>query len=164
MRFLAVLAAALAVVVSIASTGVTPASGAAAACPRKTVPAPGARWSAAQRGFGQDFARIRTYLLDPTLDNQLRMYQRVDSSLFQYYSFEAGLLNSNRGKPSGRFTWQFKTGSQCFARATKTISFQVLLRARFKSTNHRGMIFVRAAHVEMKGPKITRYQNLTSAG
>jgi hypothetical protein len=159
MRVLAVAAVALAVV-SAAGVLARPSSGAsavAAACPRPSVPASATAWSAARNAFAADLSRIRRYLLEPTIPNQSRMYARVEAALFQYYSYQGGVLNANRGVVKGNFTYQFKTGSQCIVRATKTVSFQVLLTARFTSTNRERMSFARVAFVEMKVPRITRY-------
>jgi hypothetical protein len=131
----------------------------AAACPRGSVSPSGAQWSAAKSAFTGDFGRIRTYLLRPTLANQAAMYARVDAALFQYYSWQGGNLNSNRGKARGTFAFTFRDGSQCVKKATHTLSFRVLIHARFTSTNRRKMIFARVALVEMRVPKITRYQD-----
>lgn len=157
-----VLMATLAVVISTASVGVDRARGASArtACARRTVAASAAQWAAAQKSFADAFARIRRYLMVPTIPNQSRMYARVDTNLFQFYSYSAGQLNSNKGNARGGFTWSFVAGSQCFNRATKTISFRVHLRARFTSKNHESLNVSELANVEMKVPRITYYQRL----
>ena len=153
-----VFAAALAAAGSVTALGVAPADAAsAAACPGRPVPASSAQTSAAKSAFTADFGRIRSYLLAPTLENQEKMYARVDSGLFQLYSFQGGQLNTNNGHVRGAFTLQYKDGTQCFDKVTKLVSFQVLVRARFTSTNHHRLSFDRVAHVQMKPPKIAHY-------
>jgi len=154
MRGVGALAAAVAVVLAL-STG----EGAAAvgSCPKGTVKASTSQWTAGKNAFVGDFLLIRRYLLEPTLSNQSRMYARVDAGLFQFYSYQGGLLNSNKGKASGSFAYAFKDGTQCVVKKTKRLTFQVVIRARFSSTNHERMAFSRMAHVEMKVPRITRY-------
>jgi hypothetical protein len=154
MRGVGALAAAAAVVLAL-STGESAA--AAGACPKGAVKASASQWTAGKNAFLGDFVRIRRYLLEPTLANQSRMYARVDANLFQYYSYQGGVLNSNKGKPSGSFVYAFKDGSQCLVKKTKTLTFQVVIRARFSSTNHERMAFSRTAQVEMKVPRITHY-------
>jgi hypothetical protein len=157
MRFLAVLAI---VLPAIAVSAVSPARGAsnlAAACPRQSVPAKSGPTLAAQTAFSSDFARIRQYLYQPTLANQLKMYSRVDASLFQYYSYQVGVLGASKGKVKGGFTLRFVPGSQCFASATELLSFRVNISAHFTSTNHKRLTFARLASVQMKTPKIFRY-------
>jgi hypothetical protein len=144
----------------VVTRGVDPLQASAAgSCRQPAVTPTAALWSAARSSFRDAFVRIRRYLITPTTGNQAKMYARVDFALFQFYSWQGGVLNANEGKVSGRFTLEFKTGSQCVVRNTKTISFQVLVRARFTSTNHRGMNFSRLAHVRMKVPRITRYMD-----
>jgi hypothetical protein len=156
MRFLVVLAT-----VSAAFAAAVPAvharSGLSAACPRSSVPATAAATLAAQQAFSSDFARIRAYLLDPTLANQSKMYARVDASLFQYYSYQGGVLGASKGKVHGDFTIRFVSGSQCFGRATGILSFRVDIGARFTSTNHKHLSFTRLASIQMKTPRIFRY-------
>lgn len=158
MRFLAVTVAALAAA-SAAALGLPARTVAAVAagCPARSVEASAHQRTVAQKAFADDFARIRRYLLQPTTANQFRMYSRVDAALFQYYSYEGGVLNANRGSVSGNFTFQFKPGTHCFTSKTRTVSFQVVVRARFRSTNRHGMRFARTAVVEMRAPRITRY-------
>lgn len=162
MRILPALLAVLIVGVAATSVGVDRAPGASVAtsCARGSVTANATQWKAAQTSFATGFARIRTYLFNPTLANQSRVYARVDASLFQYYSYVGGQLNSNKGKASGGFTWTFVPGSQCFDRKTKTISFRVHLRAHFTSTNHQTVNVADLAKVEVKPPHITRYDRL----
>jgi hypothetical protein len=162
-RFLLVLTATLALAISAASAGVDRAAGGSlrtTVCARRTVAANAAQWAAAQKSFVDAFARIRTYLIQPTIANQSRMYARVDATLFQFYSYEAGVLNSNKGKVSGRFTWSFVAGSQCFSRATKEVSFRVHLQGRFTSRNHRSLSVAQLADVKVKAPRITYYQRV----
>jgi len=151
MRIIAVVAAA--VTAFVVALSVPPQRAGAAGCNRPTA----ARWAAAQSAFSGDFLRIRTYLLQPTLTNQSSMYARVNTGLFEYYSFEGGELNRNKGRASGNFTLQFRTGSQCIQSGTKTISFQVVVQARFTSTNHQRLSFSRLARVAMTVPRITSY-------
>jgi hypothetical protein len=162
-RFLLILIAALALAISAASVGVDRAAGGSVqttACARRTVAANAAQWAAAQKSFADAFTRIRTYLLNPTIANQTRMYARADATLFQFYSYESGLLNSNKGKVSGRFTWSFVTGSQCFSRTTKEVSFRVHLKGRFTSRNKESLVVAELADVKVKAPRITYYQRV----
>jgi hypothetical protein len=160
MRVLAVLMVALAVTGAVSTAAADRAQAASAACAGRSVAANATQWKAAQAAFADAFARIRTYLLTPTIANQSKMYARVDTNLFEFYSYSGGNLNSNRGKVSGSFSWTFVPGSQCYTRATKTTSFEVHLRANFKSTNHRTLKVADLAKVEMKTPKITLYFKL----
>jgi hypothetical protein len=162
-RFLLVLTATLALAISAASAGVDRAAGGSlrtAACTRRTVAANATQWAAAQKSFADAFTRIRTYLISPTITNQTRMYARVDATLFQFYSYESGVLNSNKGKVSGRFTWTFVTGSQCFSRTTKEVSFRVHLKGRFTSRNKESLVIAELADVKVKAPRITYYQRV----
>jgi hypothetical protein len=129
----------------------------AGSCPKGMSVASPAQRRASQAAFTADFGRIRTYLLNPTTENQLRVYQRVDAALFEYYSWQGGQLNSNRGHARGTFTFRFLDGSECVAAATQKVTFQVVIKAQFTSTNRRRIAFVRTAHVEMKTPRITSY-------
>jgi hypothetical protein len=161
LRTLPALLATVVVAIAAMSIGAARAPGAVSArCARGSVPANAAQWKAAQTTFANGFARIRTYLFNPTIANQSRMYARVDASLFQYYSYVGGQLNSNKGKASGGFTWTFVAGSQCFKRATKTTSFEVHLRAHFTSKNRQTVNVADLAKVEVKPPRITRYDRL----
>jgi hypothetical protein len=162
LRILPALLATLIVGVSAISVGIEQAPGASVGttCPRGSVAANATQWKAAQTSFANAFARIRTYLFNPTIANQSRMYARVDASLFQYYSYVGGQLNANKGKASGGFTWTFVAGSQCFNRTTKTTSFKVHLRAHFTSKNHQTVNIADLAKVEVKPPRITRYDRL----
>jgi len=154
MRSVGVLTAVAVVFLSVwAGSGGT----AGAVCPKGSVKAPAARWTAGKNAFVGDFLRIRRYLLAPTLSNQSRMYSRVDAGLFQFYSYQGGVLNASNGKVSGAFSYAFKDGSQCVAKKTNTLTFQVVIRARFSSTNHARMAFSRLAHVEMRVPRISHY-------
>jgi hypothetical protein len=150
--------------VGVGPAAARPASGNAASvstvCARGGVAVSAAQWAAAQKGFANAFGRIRTYLLNPTLANQSRMYARVDASLFQFYSYAGGQLNENRGKAKGGFSWTFVAGTHCYDTATKTVSFQVHLRAKFTSRNKQTLKVADLAHVEMKPPRITRYDRL----
>jgi hypothetical protein len=154
MRSVGVLAVAT-VVLAAVSAGT--AGAAVRACPKGAVKATASQWTTGKNAFVGDFLRIRRYLLEPTLANQSRMYSRVDSGLFQFYSFQGGVLNSNKGKVTGSFAYEFKDGSQCIVKRTKALTFLVAIRARFSSTNHRRMSFSRVAHIEMKVPRITHY-------
>jgi hypothetical protein len=131
--------------------------GASAGCAGRTVKASASQAAAAKAAFTTTFSAIRKYLVNPTIPNQLQMYKRVDAGLFELYSYEGGQLNSNNGHVRGSFTFQYKNGTQCFDRTTRIVSFQVLVRARFTSTNRRKMVFDRLAHVQMKTPKIEHY-------
>jgi hypothetical protein len=162
-RILLVLTATLAVGISATAVGVDRAAGGSertTACARRTVAANATQWAAAQKSFADAFARIRTYLINPTIANQSRMYARTDATLFQFYSYESGVLNSNKGKVSGRFTWTFVTGSQCFNRTTKAVSFRVHLKGRFTSRNHESLTIAELADVKVKAPRITYYQRV----
>lgn len=166
MRIVLVLLASLAVAGSATSVRAGTARGASrttTACARGTVTANATQWAAAQKSFADAFGRIRRYVIDPTIANQSRMYARADATLFQYYSYVGGLLNSNKGKVSGGFTWRFVAGSQCIKRATKTISFQVHLRGHFTSTNHESLVVSELSNVQVKVPRITYYQRVPGA-
>jgi len=129
-------------------------------CPARTVAANSAQWSTAKQIFGVAFARIKTYLLNPTIANQARMYSRVDTNLFEYYSYAGGQLNASNGKVRGGFAWKFVDGSQCFDRATKKVSFRVRLTAHFTSTNRDRLSLTQLATVNVKPPRITYYQQV----
>jgi hypothetical protein len=159
MRSLAVLASlSVAVVIALSSgPGAKAVSAAAAGCPPRAVPAATPLSQKAQEAFTAAFARIRQYLSRPTLQNQMKMYTRVDASLFQYYSYQGGVLGASNGKASGGFTFRFVPGSDCITRSTGIVSFRVKIGARFSSTNHKRLRFDRVASIQMKTPRIFRY-------
>jgi hypothetical protein len=158
MRFLAVvltISAALAAGSAVSQAHAN--SALAAACPAHSVPAKAAQTQSAQAAFTEAFSRIRQYLLKPTMATQLKMYSRVDASLFQYYSYQGGVLGASNGHPSGAFTLQFVHGADCFTKSTGIVSFNVKVGAHFTSTNHKRLIFSRVASIQMKTPRIFRY-------
>jgi len=162
MRVLIVLLAAFALAAASASVGVDRAQGTVltTTCAKRTVAATATQWAVAQKAFANAFARIRTYVLNPTIANQQRMFARVDTNLFEDYSYQAGILNQRGGKVSGGFTWTFVAASRCFDRSTSIVSFRARVHAQFKSTNHHSLTQTVLADVQLKPPRIIFFQRV----